>query len=156
VRDTAMLEERAQLLETVGTLMETITLASSEQRTAVDGLIEGATALMQRAGERFAEQVDTRAASLDIATRQVADSSTQVAQLAHGLDGAVQSFAETSASLATHLQQLAGALDASLARSDEQLAYYVAQAREVVDLSLLSQKQVIEELQQLAASAGKA
>ncbi len=156
VRDTAMLEERAQLLDTVGTLMETITLASSEQRTAVDGLIEGATALMQRAGERFAEQVDTRAASLDVATRQVADSSTQVAQLAHGLDGAVQSFAETSASLATHLQQLAGALDASLARSDEQLAYYVAQAREVVDLSLLSQKQVIEELQQLAASAGKA
>jgi len=51
---------------------------------------------------------------------------------------------------------VAAALDASLARSDEQLAYYVAQAREVVDLSLLSQKQVIEELQQLAASAGKA
>ena len=41
-------------------------------------------------------------------------------------------------------------------RSDEQLAYYVAQAREVVDLSLLSQKQVMEELQQLAARRGKA
>ncbi len=156
VRDTAMLEERAQLLETVGTLMETITLASSQQRTAVDGLIEGASALMERAGERFAQQVDARAAALDEATRQVGDSSTQVAELAQGLDGAVQSFAGTSESLSTHLQQLAAALDASLARSDEQLAYYVAQAREVVDLSLLSQKQVIEELQQLAASAGKA
>ena len=32
----------------------------------------------------------------------------------------------------------------------EQLAYYVAQAREVIDLSMLSQKQIIEEVQLLA------
>ena len=38
-----------------------------------------------------------------------------------------------------------------MARSDEQLAYYVAQAREVIDLSILSQKQIVEDLQQLAA-----
>ena len=44
---------------------------------------------------------------------------------------------------------LHAALDGSLARSDEQLAYYVAQAREVVDLSVLSQKQIIGELRQL-------
>jgi hypothetical protein len=37
-----------------------------------------------------------------------------------------------------------------MARSDEQLAYYVAQAREVIDLSILSQKQIIEDLQRLA------
>jgi len=36
-------------------------------------------------------------------------------------------------------------------RSDEQLAYYVAQAREVVDLSMLSQKQILENLQQFSA-----
>ena len=47
-------------------------------------------------------------------------------------------------------QQIGSALEQSGARSDEQLAYYVAQAREVVDLSVLSQKQIIEELQQLA------
>ena len=41
------------------------------------------------------------------------------------------------------------ALDRSLARSDEQLAYYVAQAREVVDLSLLAQKQIVEDLQRI-------
>lgn len=156
VRDTAMLDERAQLLGTVGSLMETITLASSQQRVAVDGLIEGASALMERAGERFAGQIESKAATLDALAQQIADGSQQVTALAQGLDGAVQAFAQTSTTLTTHLQQLAGALDASLLRSDEQLAYYVAQAREVVDLSLLSQKQVIEELQQLAASTGKA
>jgi len=38
-----------------------------------------------------------------------------------------------------------------MTRSDEQLAYYVAQAREVIDLSLLSQKQIVEDLQRLAS-----
>jgi hypothetical protein len=48
------------------------------------------------------------------------------------------------------LQHIADTLDKTLARSDEQLAYYVAQAKEVVDLSMLSQKQVIEDLRQIA------
>jgi hypothetical protein len=37
-----------------------------------------------------------------------------------------------------------------MARSDEQLGYYVAQAREVVELSVMSQKQILENLQELA------
>jgi alpha-glucosidase (family GH31 glycosyl hydrolase) len=40
-------------------------------------------------------------------------------------------------------------MDKSTLRSDEQLAYYVAQAREVIDLSVMSQKEVVEELRQL-------
>jgi len=60
-------------------------------------------------------------------------------------------FGSASSGLGDRLAQISGALDASLARSDEQLAYYVAQAREVIDLSVLSQKQIIEELQQLGA-----
>ena len=38
-----------------------------------------------------------------------------------------------------------------MARSDEQLAYYVAQAREIIDLSISSQKDVLEALQQQQA-----
>jgi hypothetical protein len=63
----------------------------------------------------------------------------------------MQVFGSASSGLGDRLEQISGALDASLARSDEQLAYYVAQAREVIDLSVLSQKQIIEELQQLGA-----
>lgn len=40
-------------------------------------------------------------------------------------------------------------LEKSLARSDEQLAYHVVQAREVIDLSMLFQKQILEDLQWL-------
>ena len=38
----------------------------------------------------------------------------------------------------------------SMTRSDEQLAYYVAQAREIIDLSITSQKDVLEALQKKA------
>jgi hypothetical protein len=38
-----------------------------------------------------------------------------------------------------------------MTRSDGQLAYYVAQAREIIDLSMSSQKEIVEELRQLPA-----
>lgn len=156
VRDTALLEERAQLLGTLGTLMESIQSASLAQRGAVDDLITNAQGLMQRTGEHFAEQVDAQAQTLQAVITGVNDAATGTRTLASGLEGAVTTFADSSTSLSAHLQQLAGALDASLARSDEQLAYYVAQAREVVDLSLLSQKQITEELRQLGDARGAA
>lgn len=42
-----------------------------------------------------------------------------------------------------------------LTRSDEQLAYYVAQAREIIDLSILSQKKMVDDLQRVSNPADK-
>ena len=42
-----------------------------------------------------------------------------------------------------------GAIGQSMARSDEQLAYYVAQAREVIDLSISAQQGIVEDLRRL-------
>ena len=57
-------------------------------------------------------------------------------------------------------QRIEDTLGRSMARSDEQLAYYVAQAREVIDLSISSQQGVLEDLRRLhgrpAAAARKA
>jgi len=75
----------------------------------------------------------------------------EVASLGEAFGAAVDVFGESNQQLATRLQGIEDALEKSLARSDEQLAYYVAQAREVVDLSVLAQKQIIEDLQQLGS-----
>ena len=72
-----------------------------------------------------------------------------MASLGDAFGAAVQVFGQSNEELLARLQRIEAALDRSLARSDEQLAYYVAQAREVVDLSLLAQKQIIEELRLL-------
>ena len=58
-------------------------------------------------------------------------------------------FGASNERLLERLDGIGATLDATATRSDEQLAYYVAQAREVVDLSVLAQKQIIEELRQL-------
>ena len=149
VRDTAMLEERSKLLATLDTLLNAVNHASTEQREAVDALITTSADLLQRVGSQLTEQIGSETGKLGAVAAHVSGSAVEVASLSDAFGMAVQLFSGTTTALNEHLQHIATALDASLARSDDQLAYYVAQAREVVDLSMLSQKQIIEELRQL-------
>ncbi|MCZ2900802.1 DUF802 domain-containing protein [Burkholderia thailandensis] len=157
VRDTAMLEERSRMLATLETLLDAVNHASTEQRAAVDALVATSSDLLQRVGTQFTDKVGAETDRLGAIAAQVTGSAVEVASLGDALGAAVQSFGESNDKLVAHLQRIEAALDKSLVRSDEQLAYYVAQAREVIDLSMMSQKQIIEELQRAAgkrASAG--
>ncbi|CAJ2915493.1 Methyl-accepting chemotaxis protein [Burkholderia pseudomallei] len=159
VRDTAMLEERNRMLATLETLLDAVNHASSEQRAAVDALVATSSALLQRVGTQFTDEIGTQTDRLGGVAAQITGSAVEIASLGDALGAAVQSFGESNDKLVAHLQRIEAALDKSLARSDEQLAYYVAQAREVIDLSMMSQKQIIEELQRVGgerASAGAA
>jgi hypothetical protein len=157
VRDTAMLAERSRLLATLETLLDAVNHASTEQRSAVDALVATSADLLDRVGTRFTDKVELETGKLGAIAAQVTGSAVEVASLGEAFGAAVQLFGESNTTLVAHLQRIEAALDKSLARSDEQLAYYVAQAREVIDLSMMSQKQIVEDLQQLAgkrASAG--
>ncbi|MBP3983415.1 DUF802 domain-containing protein [Pseudoxanthomonas helianthi] len=149
VRDTAMLEERSRLLGTLETLLDAVNHASTEQRTAVDALVATSADLLERVGNRLAERVEAETARLDTAAAQITGSVVEVASLGEAFGAAVHAFGQSNEALMERLDRIGGALDQSLSRSDEQLAYYVAQAREVIDLSLLSQKQIIDDLQRL-------
>jgi hypothetical protein len=151
VRDNAMLEERSRLLATLETLLDAVNHASTEQRTAVDALVTTSADLLDRVGSRFADQVQAETGKLDAAAAQLAGSAVEVASLGEAFGAGVELFGKSNEALMERLRHIATALDASATRSDEQLAYYVAQAREVVDLSVLSQKQIIDDMQQLAA-----
>lgn len=150
VRDTAMLEERSRLLATLETLLDAVNHASTEQRSAVDALVSTSADLLDRVGTRFAAQIESQTGKLDTAAAQVTASAVEVASLGEAFGAGVAQFGQANDALMERLQQIAGALDASFARSDEQLAYYVAQAKEVVELSVLSQQQIIADMQQLA------
>jgi len=151
VRDTAMLEERSRLLATLETLLDAVNHASSEQRSAVDALVTTSADLLDRIGARFIDTVELETGKLGAVAAQVTGSAVEVASLGEAFGGAVQVFGASNDKLVVHLERIEAALDKSLVRSDEQLAYYVAQAREVIDLSVMSQKQIIENLQQLAS-----
>lgn len=152
-RDNEMLAERSQMLATLDTLLDAVNHASTEQREAIDALVATSADLLDRVGHRFAERVEAEGARLDAATAQLAAGATEVASLGDAFGGTLQSFAAVNDALAERLQGIEQALVQSLARSDEQLAYYVAQAREVVDLSMLAQRQIVEELRQATGTA---
>lgn len=150
VRDNAVLDERNRLMATLGGLLDAVNHASTEQRAAIDALVRSTTEVLDRVGERFAQTVDAESQTLQAVSAQVTGSAAEVASLGEGFGLAVQLFSRASEQLTGQLQRIESALGQSMARSDEQLAYYVAQAREIIDLTLGSQKQIVEDLQQLA------
>ena len=154
VRDTAMLEERTRMLGTLETLLDAVNHASTEQRTAVDALVASSAELLERVGVRFTDRVEAETGKLGAVAAQVTGSAVEVASLGEAFGAAVHLFGESNDKLVAHLQRIEAALDKSLTRSDEQLAYYVAQAREVIDLSMLSQKQILEDLQRVGGHSG--
>ncbi|EHK67984.1 DUF802 domain-containing protein, partial [Achromobacter arsenitoxydans] len=156
VRDNDMLQERSRLLETLGTLLDAVNHTAAEQRTAVDALVASSADMLDRVGAQFTDKVEAETGKLTEVASLVTSGAVEVASLGESFGVAVQSFGETNDRLMAHLQRIEAALDKSIARGDEQLSYYVAQAREVVDLSLMSQKQIIENLQQLATQRATA
>jgi hypothetical protein len=150
VRDNAALDERVRLMGTLDNLLDMVNHASTEQRAAIDALVHTTTEVLDRVGARFAETVESESRTLQTVAVQVTSSAVEVASLGEGFGVAVQLFSSASEQLTTQLQRIETALGHSMARSDEQLAYYVAQAREIVDLTLGAQKQIVEDLQQLA------
>ncbi|MCM8611139.1 DUF802 domain-containing protein [Accumulibacter sp.] len=148
-RDNRLLEERARIMQTLAALLAAIDQASSEQRATIDTLVSSSATLLDTAGSRFAGEVDAGSARLaEVATR-LSGSAVEVASLGEAFALAVDSFATGNEKLVASLQRIEMALEQSTARSDEQLAYYVAQARELIDLSIMAQEKVVAELRQL-------
>jgi len=155
-RDNAMLDERTRLLETLGTLLDAVNHSATEQRGAIDAMVAGSADMLERVGARFSQQVEAQTDRLTEVAAQVTGSAVEVASLGDAFGHAVQLFSQSNSTLVEHLERIEDALSKSMSRSDDQLAYYVAQAREVIDLSLMSQKQVVDDLQRLAANQASA
>ncbi|MBS0342783.1 MAG: DUF802 domain-containing protein [Proteobacteria bacterium] len=151
-RDNSLLEERANILQTLETLLGAINHAATEQRAAIDSLVAGSAEMLQRVGSEFGQKAQAQAQEINEAAAQLTGSAVDVASLGDAFGGAVELFGQANEKMVSQLQRIEAALAKAMARSDEQLDYYVAQAREVVDLSVRSQKQIIEDLQQIAAN----
>lgn len=149
-RDNALLEERVRIMGTLNALLETINHASMEQRAVIDSLVASTAAALHTTGNQFSDKVDAEAVRLAEIAANVTSSSVEVSALSETLGFAVNTFSAANEKLITNLLRIEQAMDRSMARSDDQLAYYVAQAREIIDLSIMAQKDVVEDLRQLS------
>jgi hypothetical protein len=150
-RDNALLEERSRIMETLNALLDVINHASHEQRAVIDALVASSSVQLDAASNAFSANIASESGKLSEIAANVTSSAVDVASLADAFGVAVQSFNAANEKLGSNLDRIEVALDKSMNRSDGQLAYYVAQAREIIDLSMSSHKEIVEGLRQLPA-----
>lgn len=148
-QDNAALQERGVLLEQVARILNDVNQASGEQRAAIESLVTSASGVLEQAGGRFAEVLDAHGSKAADMAVHVNASAVELASLGEAFGHSVQLFQATNEKLLESLQRIEQSINRSTARSDEQLAYYVAQAREVIDLSIASQHGLVDNLRQL-------
>lgn len=152
-RDNATLGERAELVGQIGSLLQQVQQTTGEQRAAIEHLVGSATGVLDRVGQQFADTVGAQAGRAEAMAEQAATSAAQLASLGEAFQQGTQQLAASHEQLVQNLQKVESAIGQSLARSDEQLAYYVAQAREVIDLSISAQQGIVEDLRKLRGPA---
>jgi len=148
-RDTLALQERSAVMDKINTLLQTLNQTSGEQRAAIESLAASAGAVMDQASRQFADTLGAQAGQSEAVAAQVVGSAVELASLGESFNHGVLLFSASNEKLMESLQRIEDTLSRSIARSDEQLAYYVAQAREVIDLSISAQQGVIEDLRRL-------
>jgi hypothetical protein len=145
-RDNQALVERTELVENISALLQSLNQASGEQRAAIEALVASAEATLGQASSRFAETLDAQSGSASDAAAHVAGSAVELASLGEAFNHGVQLFSSSNEKLIDSLQRMEAVMGQAATRSDEQLAYYVAQAREVIDLSIASQQGLVEDI----------
>ena len=148
-RDTLALQERTAVMEQVNALLQALQRSAGDQRAAIEALAGSAANVMDQASQQFADTLGVQAGRAEAVAAQVAGSAVDLSALGESFHHGVMLFSASNQKLMESLQRIEDTLGRSMARSDEQLAYYVAQAREVIDLSISSQQGVIEDLRRL-------
>ncbi len=152
-RENCLLEERQHSLRNLEELSTALGRASQSQLNAVETLLERATTLLEKQGDRFGRQIEAQMARMLDSAETQALGATELASLAEAFRQAVDLYSQSNDRLIDSLDRIEISLNSASARSDEQLGFYVAQAREVIDHSLLSQREIFEELRKLGAPA---
>lgn len=152
-RDNVALAERTAMLEQLGALLHSVNEAAVQQRAAIASLVDSAASVFDSAGQQFAQSLGAQAGKVDEVAAHVAASAVELSSLGESFGHGVGLFSASSEKLTESLQRIEAAIGQSMQRSDEQLAYYVAQAREVIDLSISSQQGIVEDLRRLHGSA---
>ena len=148
-RDNVALEERTAIMAQMNTLLQSVNQASSQQQAMIESLVTSAAAVLEKAGNQLSESLGAQAGKVAEVAEHVTSSAIELSSLSESFSHGVALFSDSNDKLVNSLQTIEGSIKQSLTRSDEQLAYYVAQAREVIDLSITSQQGIVEDLRKL-------
>jgi ElaB/YqjD/DUF883 family membrane-anchored ribosome-binding protein len=152
-RDNRASTERNALLGQLRELVQGLARDTGEQRAAIEGLSTSAMASLSQASQQHSETLAAQASKAVDVAAHVTGSAIELTSLGEAFQHGIERFSASNDKLTDSLQRIEDALHKSMTRSDEQLDYYVAQAREVIDLSIASQQGIVEDMRKLHSKA---
>ncbi|MEM8497923.1 MAG: hypothetical protein AAF542_07860 [Pseudomonadota bacterium] len=148
-RDKTLLQERAQIMEQLNTMSQAFEAGTQQQHESMAQLIQGSSAALANAGADFSHHISTELEKLGSVTEHFEASAINMESLGEAFATAVAQYSQSNEQLVQQLNRIEQTMDLAGNRSDQQMSYYVAQAREIIDQSLLSQKELFDEVRQL-------
>ena len=152
-RDNDLLAERKEMMEQLASLSSSLDAASAQQRNAVEKLVTTSTTMLSEVGTQFTSHVDGELTKISAVADQFSGNAIEMASMGESFSTAVQLYNASNSQLVEHLNRIEQSMEKANTRSEEQMGYYVAQAREIIDHSLLSQKEVVEKMRQLSPAS---
>ncbi|WOJ98530.1 hypothetical protein R0137_08145 [Congregibacter brevis] len=107
--------------------------------------------LLARNGEALELLAGNLGEQLGASGQQIASTALELSALSGGFAESVDAFKDSSEALNTSLTTTTDGLMAAGSRSDEQMGYYVDQAREIIDHNLITQQAILERLESVTA-----
>lgn len=148
-RDNALLDERRQLMLRLDAVAERMAESSGRQREALEQMVSRSAGVLDSLSTDFSAHLGAEVGRISAAADNVSLSAAEIASQGEAFSLAVDLFNRANTGLIDTLASIGQAMEQSASRSDEQLGYYVAQAREVIDHSMLSQREIIQQLREL-------
>ena len=152
-RDNSLLDERRELMIQLNGLSESLQSSAAGQREAVETILNNSSGLLADISQRFGDNVEKESSKLSDIVAHFEGSSAELASLGDAFAAAVTQFSDANGGLIDTLLKVEAGLQGSGERSDEQMAYYVAQAREIIDHNMLAHQEIINQLQTLSNGA---
>ena len=150
-RDNSLLEERQRTMQQLSSVSEQLHKTQTDQSQAIQSMVERSATMLSDLSEKINQQFEQELSTLSNSANTVVESSIELSSLSEGFSQAINHFSETNTALVGNLQQLEQRAENNQSQNNEQLNYYVAQAREVIDHSLASQQAIIQQIHQLSA-----
>ena len=148
-RDNELLSQREALLTRLTAASSALESSMTDHHVLVETLVDKANTELEQASERNFDKLERSRAKLEESAAMVATGGVEMAAVATMFSTAVEAYTETSDKLLGGLERIEEALSDSGERSNQQLSLYVDQAREIIDQSLLSQKEIFEALRSM-------
>jgi RNA binding exosome subunit len=151
-RENALLEERMILLEGLGEVATQLRGAAGAHGEAISAMTLKADQQLKQVAEHSRDELEQTRNELREAAELIGVGGHEMSVLTEMFSQAVSEYRTSNEQLLGGLDRVEEALSHAGERSDQQLNFYVSQAREILDHSMLSQKEVFDELKHLRLS----